>query len=544
MRRKICVFDIETNYPEGWDFLFAGVLGEGIEYTYFTSVSELFLFMKSIAKDYVFFCHGDFDIRYIFQFVREAGLNFKCLLNSSRILRFNVGNLELRNTLMLVPAALKDIGATIGVEKMNLDASCKDFESFLEYNKRDCEILLKFLLELRKEFGDIYLTYGSMAIRELIKQVNVQNVSDEVNEDLRKFYFGGKCEIYKIIHKGKVFKYDINSFYPYQMRKGIPVYYLGLEKDFKKIRNLPEDVVAFVRGKWYSDGYIPFLPVKTKKGNFYPVGEIEGIYISDFLKYLKLIRFDYAHLFMLDIKNVKSFIDKFYELKKQGGVKRIIGKLILNSSYGKFAERGVGQVIIRGKFKPGDIVISDDCCVRSEEYEQLVKNVAVSSLITQRGIIDITNYCRKFNAMYCDTDSIFTDKEIETSEDLGDFKLEAEADFAHFILPKVYVFGDELKAKGITHAEIVDGRVIGIDYRFAGILTALKNFKSLTEPIEFKREVKSLYMRRKIKGNYTFPLDISEIQNILYFDERNDSHIDFVGFGLYNFKKETRGKYS
>jgi hypothetical protein len=51
-------------------------------------------------------------------------------------------------------------------------------------------------------------------------------------------------------------------------------------------------------------------------------------------------------------------------------------------------------------------------------------------------------YVRKYDALYCDTDSIATYKKIPTSEKLGDFKLEARGN-AMFIRPKLYFIFDK-----------------------------------------------------------------------------------------------------
>jgi hypothetical protein len=63
----------------------------------------------------------------------------------------------------------------------------------------------------------------------------------------------------------------------------------------------------------------------------------------------------------------------------------------------------------------------------------------------------ITNTLRK-NVYYADTDSIFTDAILESSNELGDLKLEKHIEKAYFLAPKTYIYTTEdttsIKAKG------------------------------------------------------------------------------------------------
>ena len=166
----------------------------------------------------------------------------------------------------------------------------------------------------------------------------------------------------------------------------------------------------------------------------------------------------------------KAFVDKYYELKasaKLEGIRalELVAKLVLNSGYGKLAER---VERINGHYELNEETkvihfVSDG----KEVDAKSIMSVAVGALVTTVARIWILSHIREICGeanmenvfVYIDTDSIhaFADYEHADAYKLGGFKLEAECEVVKYIAPKTYFDVEEIK-DGKVIVEIIDGK--------------------------------------------------------------------------------------
>lgn len=102
-----------------------------------------------------------------------------------------------------------------------------------------------------------------------IPLINKKNIYNEI----KLGYYGGMIEVYKPFGKN-LYYYDVNSLYPYVSLNDMP----GLECHKQEYINTNKSIDELF-GFFYcdievsTDKYLEILPVKTEKGNIYPVGK-------------------------------------------------------------------------------------------------------------------------------------------------------------------------------------------------------------------------------------------------------------------------------
>lgn len=281
---------------------------------------------------------------------------------------------------------------------------------------------------------------------------------------------------------GQIYKYDINSMYPYQMATmpdlvGTPNYFKRLE-DFEAWPRRDDFVAVYVvtqaRGvlrkgfvpMWYDviakeytrtidvrDGDLPLMFFADEWSELNEWYDIDAT-ISGVFAYRKAP----AHAF-------KRFILDNYELKREGKatgnkVQEAFAKLLLNSSYGKLAENPNKQMTHREVCEETGAVrliddgmkIDDDC----------ILSVVLGALITSMARTQLMRLIREVcpvperDFIYCDTDSIasFTQYANPDPYTLGALKDETVIDgvqvpytFGKYLAPKTYVLARDVNGK-------------------------------------------------------------------------------------------------
>lgn len=299
-----------------------------------------------------------------------------------------------------------------------------------------------------------------------------------LNIELReKFYFGGRVYIrngHDISELNDVVSLDITSSYPAQMSKykyplpgSEPVRYKTFPKNVNGRYFVVIDVIDY-----YQD--LPMIPYRDNNLVYYPHGSFRA-YLSD-LEF-ELIKETYKD-FKYKIVEVlmwgeskcfdwmKLYIDTYYKLKLDGDMLnkkekgsgdalRTIGKLFLNSVYGKFAQK---------------YEFSEPMVFNGYEYTEKTKesldhrNPHLSAFITSAARVQLYKaiiFYGAENVIYSDTDSIKVKKDaylskgkmIDENNELGSWKNEGL--YNNFILqaPKVYASNTDdvvdIKAKGL-----------------------------------------------------------------------------------------------
>lgn len=199
-----------------------------------------------------------------------------------------------------------------------------------------------------------------------------------------------------------------------------------------------------------------------------PLGEwTDWVFSEELKEYEKYgYKFETIKGYTFDKKNIfKAYIQVLYEIKKntpKSDPMYLISKLLMNSLYGRFGMTANlpkhsifnNKDLLKDlKNKDNEILdiieLGDDVTLVSYnenivndsfDDDQANINVAIAAAIPAFGRIVMSKYLgdNDLKIWATDTDSLITDVELPTSNELGDLKLEAKYDEACFIAPKVY----------------------------------------------------------------------------------------------------------
>jgi len=205
------------------------------------------------------YCHNlDFDIKFLIAILTSNHFKLKPI-RKNRLLSLkafstciikdkekNLNYFDFRDSYALLPLSIKELGKIIGLPKLDFDLDESVNEQMIEYCKRDNEIIaksLKTLIELFTKFGytttieELPLTIPSLSLKlfkeqnkrfNIVKELEsgkkitknqIFDVSPQLNEYFRQFYYGGKTECYNFKIGFNCNYYDKNSLYPNSMLK-------------------------------------------------------------------------------------------------------------------------------------------------------------------------------------------------------------------------------------------------------------------------------------------------------------------------------------
>jgi len=365
----------------------------------------------------------------------------------------------------------------------------------------------------------------------------------QVHKDIRNALYGGRVEVFKPIVLKESFVYDVNSIYPWAMLMPMPV---G-SSIFSSNTNLKE-LFGIVYATVYIPEHVdPVLPKRTQDGRLiFPRGTWTGWFFSEELKNAQFfgikVTVIHSYIFEKSTDLFKNFIEDLFEMKRTSkDSKRAIYKLIMNSSYGRWAlkffktiidivdkktaehllltrsveewiEYDNGQVYIRYSVLP-DL---ETCTDYNSDYEmELIKStssqhdsissipigVAITSwarILMSSFLFNLANPCA-----YTDTDCIVVIKKLMNklvNDQLGGWKLENVINRGLFPLDKVYTMTTSKKT--IKKNKGISGKLSDLDF------IDLYKGKSidLTEPRWFK--------------------DLSN--GLVYIDKKLDIHINNI----------------
>lgn len=377
-------------------------------------------------------------------------------------------------------------------------------ETWEEYNKQDVQILIDAMRQYMDfiklhDLGPFQMTQASQSFtayrhRFMQKESVLIDDDEKALATARKAYSGGRVEAYAKVHiEGETtYKLDINSMYPFVMQaKTFPSV---LRSHWKNVSI--EEYETKIRPNYKACAYVkvdtdePVYPKRMDGKLVFPVGR--------FFTYLSTPEIDYAldhgHLkefihvaFYQHAPLFKSFVDYFYTLrlaaKKRGDEKEsFFLKILMNSLYGKFGQNGkkwenVEEDSIQvDESQPFDIwaTIHHDS-QQIDHYRRIGKLVqrlaaleesreshpAIAAHITAEARIylwQIIKQAGKENVYYCDTDSVFVNRDgrdalndlIDPAR-LGALKVEGESKLLIINGPKDYRFGNTVVLKGVKY---------------------------------------------------------------------------------------------
>lgn len=423
---------------------------------------------KPQFKNKIVFAHNaeyDLSVLYgnVYQFDNEAVYNGKFIKATNGVAQF-------ADSMNIMRFAAAKIGAMIGKPKLSdLEEEMKKpfngvTPEIINYCLRDCEIIYDALFEMFETVGDIKITQASLSMSYFRR--NFLPFDIEYNDNLIKYfynsYFGGRTEAFKLGKcKGKVI--DINSSYPYAMVNCV----FPNPKYLKRITNVSKDSFSQMLDTYegcakvkvyHKETEFGFLPHKINHKLCFPIGHFTGWFNFNELRFA----LENGAVEILQIKEVifskamespfKEFVNELYSLRKieTSELRNTIYKLLLNSLYGKFAQRLKEEIIyipnmdqamdlIKEKKEKGLFIKISlfnkerlDCflhCRREKVIEMSHSIPSFASYITSFARIHLLKKMIKHSdkgVLYTDTDSVFfaTDPEIEDSNELGGWGIE------------------------------------------------------------------------------------------------------------------------
>jgi hypothetical protein len=383
----------------------------------------------------------------------------------------------------------------------------------IKYCEIDCTSLYQVIYKFNEMIFNLfslnihrYPTLPSLAFAifrsSFMEKDTIPQLSGKISKDIRSGYTGGSVEVYipKFISKDNVKMkcLDVNSLYPSQMEArlmpiGTPTYFEG------NIRKIDPNAFGFFYCEIIAPEDIkhPILQthVKTKAGvrTIAPIGSWEDIIFSsemdNAIKYGYKFNILWGYTFEKGaiFKDYVNFLFKFRSDYPSSHPLNYIAKLLLNSLYGRFGmDDNFNKIIIIHKDYLGDfenkfidnitdkIELDDYIIVFYRASDGVIEDkgehnvsVGIAAAITAYSRIHMSQFKNNLdiNLYYTDTDSIYTDSDIDksliNSKILGLLKLENVCEKAIFLGPKLYALLTENgefihKVKGLNKKIDID----------------------------------------------------------------------------------------
>ncbi len=406
----------------------------------------------------------------------------------SQLLGARWRGVDFRDTLRHIPAGVAELGRLVGLKKLEVDLFSKRRPvSKAALNRRavrDATITFraaKLIRESYAEFGERpRLTLPSTAYRiwqDAFWKRPVYRVSDEIRDAAERAYFGGRTEAFALGTFKDVRAIDAASMFPWAMTAApFPVPW----GSFKRVKPGAEpQPLGLYRARVRSTLALPALPFRSADGNVFPVGSWSGWYVGEELR-LHLAEGGEARVlegfeWHEQARPFDGYIAEMFRRKNTArGPMRNVYKLLLNSLYGKFGQKG-GRVraVSLERFaelekRPVDFRVWNGLALWSQDSEPPPwGNMIWAALITARARVKLYREFKALRAggarvLYCDTDSaLYTGPSRvypAKAAAPGDFESRGEYRSALLVGKKEYGLEDfrggwEVHVKGVPLAE-------------------------------------------------------------------------------------------
>lgn len=424
---------------------------------------------------------------------------------------------------------LKTLGKIVKQPKMeppdclgNRPKNKKEWKELVDYNVNDARVTYMFMMFLQDTYNDLgaalKVTVSSTAIdyfrRKFLKEVWPQEDRKKINLCYQAYY-GGRTEafhrgIFDSDNYGVIKSYDVNSLYPFCLKQFKYPYPKTSEMKGKLSCNDPEDFegVGYFTMKAPDDMHIPVLPVKTDKLRF-PVGTFTGCYDFNSIRLALNNGYEIEKIYggLVYEHTFKPFIDmieKLYNLRKslksaQNPAEKG-AKLIMNSFYGKFAYNYANKEML-GNVDDVLSVLGTSAQIFPTGSKKIFRirttqNSKIPNYVFPIYPLYVTSYARQTmfnlfkkigvkNVLYSDTDCIFTTKNVNTSNELGDLKLENAFKELIIVKPKFYS-GKTIEGKDLIKVK--------------GVFKAVKDYEHFKALIQKRHFHATMLQFRKLRG--------------------------------------------
>lgn len=392
------------------------------------------------------------------------------------------------------------LGEDVRKLHMDYDKASLDNENDLMYMLNDTLGLHLLSIKIDEEMKELtgyslfkgeFMTSGGLARKTLLKMLfkssDKENLrmfkaffpmTKEQDEDYRfhALYKGGIAVVnpYKVgIVQKQIYKYDSNSMYPdkmlkmeYPIREGKEIEHT--KKSFKKTKGKLYLLYLDNFSGYLYDNMIPIYQNRINNKYEDAFREVQPIYIwYEELQELKnWYDLDYTILKVIEFnarkpKGIIDYINTFYTIKcTEKGAKKQGAKLLLNSAYGKLAQK-IQRVVLTYKLNEDGISTLYELGMDIDEKQML--SVLVGSRVTCLSRVDLMKHIRdicknnpKEYFVYCDTDSIHSLLPYDKCDDkeIGKYKCEGIFKYGLYLAPKTYILNDgedfDVHCKGVN----------------------------------------------------------------------------------------------
>ena len=503
MKRLIATIDCETDpfkhgrVPEP----FIWGIYDGKEFRHFNTTEKFVGYIRD--KHCLLYAHngGKFDFMFLLNYVNISRVK----IIKSRLVEMQIGKATLRDSWSIIPIALADYQKqTFDYWKLERHCRRTHMPEIVDYLRSDCRNLYQLVMEYRKQAGN-RLTIASNALAFSKKlDINIGKSSKKFDDIFRKFYFGGRCEAFVKGVQNNVDLYDIKSAYPFAMTFQHPT---GIDFTYS------DDISKFDNERLQKC----FIDIECHSCGAFPIRERNGLYFPhDFNRYFvtgweftTAIRYNLIHDIVIhgvyEFYNTIDFIPyvahwfthKEEAHRKKDKANTIIGKIMLNSLYGKLCQNPTTYKDY--KIMPGGSEIEEGWNLESEFgdkeihsrpvlydlqmrhglewiHKPIYYNVATGASITgyvRAMLLDTIHRVGAGNALYVDTDCLFVKSNgasanIETGSQLGQWDWKGRADAFYCAGRKLY------------GAELVEGPEKGIKLASKGARLTFAEIKRIT----------------------------------------------------------------
>jgi len=389
------------------------------------------------------------------------------------------------DTMNYARLSVKEWGKILNISKLSkprflgkLPKNNKQKNILLNYNKRDSEIsqkCIKFLFNSFNKLGatpKITIASSSLSLfkNRFLNNTYFRHTTEDLLNEFNAYY-GGRVEAVKRGEIRNYNYYDFNSLYPSVMVNALPN-----PNTLRKTQKNTTSYIENFEGISYVKIYAPYmdfplLPYRTDKLLF-PYGIFKGWYshleLRKAMELNYIIKKVYKTYYFKDIcYPFKDYVLTLFNLRKKylkenNSMEQVI-KLLLNSLYGKFAQKFINRdnwIPIPKSIEEihkYDFVerIGDFIRIKKEFTEPKSFCIPIWSLyITSYARLKLYDWILRSKPIYYDTDSLITKKDYESSTQLGALKKEMRIKYGIIVKPKFYGFVDYdnneyIKIKGL-----------------------------------------------------------------------------------------------
>lgn len=470
---------------------------DGANFLTFNTTDEFVAFIKT--KRVVLYAHngGKFDFMYLLSFIEES----RAQIINGRIVSMTLGEAELVDSYAAVPQSLGSIKKDeIDYWKLEANIRHKYMPEIVGYLRGDCVYLYELMTAYRQAAGK-KKTIASNALAHAKKLgIDPGKTNHRFDMNYRPFYFGGRTECFKPGSWEWISVFDIKSSYPRAMQE---YHATGGAEAFARRNDLKgmtrEEIQrSFIVLECYADGCFP-IRSDTIEGLNFPTGHNtfhvtgwEYITAKDLglISDEKILSVRYSNRTI----SFKEYVQHWFDYKnsydkKINPIEYTIGKIMMNSLYGKLAQNPERyhdyKIVPHGTKLPCTTPKPDQngiCKICQEkdmdhgwtfytnfegktfhrreslwkhhyrfgiewESKPLYKNVATGASITgyaRASLLRAIHAVGREHVIYCDTDSLVctqfaNTKALPQSNNIGDWECEIErAPIGHFAGKKLY----------------------------------------------------------------------------------------------------------